>query len=114
MTAVKGCRLLIAKPYPGSRIRCGGGRAEVEVRWRREVVSGGLGVCNAWMPVLPRRFAERRDEVSGRELSGVAGPEHEASTSAAPALEMTLLVGPNSNLPAFKDRRDNLYLLPNR
>ena len=47
----------------------------------------------------------------------LAGPEHEASTSAAPALdEMTLLVGPNSNLPAFKDRRDtfNAYCTCNR
>ena len=31
----------------------------------------------------------------------LVSPEHEASTSAAPALEMTLLVGPNFNLPAF-------------
>ena len=68
MTVVKGCRLLIAKPYPGSRIRYGGGRAEVEVRGRREVVSGRLDVCNAWMPDLPRQIAERQDEVSGREL----------------------------------------------
>jgi hypothetical protein len=44
-------------------------------------------------------------------LPGVAGPEHEANTSAAPALEMTLLVGPNFNLPAFKDRRDTLDTL---
>jgi len=63
------------------------------------------------MPVLPRRFAGRRNEVGGRELPGVAGPEHEANTSAAPALEMTLLVGPNFNLPAFKDRRDTLDTL---
>lgn len=110
MTVVKGCRLLIAKPYPGSRIRYGGGRAEVEARGRRDVVvSGRLGVCNAWMPVLPRRFAARQDEVGGRELSGVAGPEHEASTSAAPAIEMTLLVGPNFNLPAFDLPSNNLY-----
>lgn len=68
MTVVKGCRLLIAKPYPGSRIRHGRGRAEVEVRGRREVVSGRLVVCNAWMPDLPRQIAERQDEVSGREL----------------------------------------------
>ena len=109
MTVVKGCRLLIAKPYPGSRIRYGGRRAEVEARGRRELVSGRLGVCNAWMPVLPRQIVERKDEVSGREASGAVGPEHEASTSAAPALEMTLLVGPNFNLPAFEDRRDTFY-----
>ena len=37
VTVVNGCRLLIAKPYPGSRIRYGG-RAVVEVGGRRELV----------------------------------------------------------------------------
>jgi hypothetical protein len=68
VTAVNGCRLLIAKPYPGSRIRDGGRRAEVEVRGRREVMSGRLGVCNAWMPALPTQIAGRQDKVSREEL----------------------------------------------
>ena len=42
------------------------------------------------------------------EQSCGTGPEHEASTSAAPALEMTLLVGPNFQSTGFQGSQGRL------
>lgn len=70
MTVVKGCRLLIAKPYPGSRIRYGG-RAGIGRRdeWKEAVGESGVRYAMLECLVFGSKSRENRwRSVVGRGL----------------------------------------------